>query len=546
MDVQRPTIPEAGPGDASHPDGERRASQERSRSASEPHEAPAGRGDHTPRDTVKAAEPGTRVSLATLPSLTGQTIDRYTVEALIGKGGMGEVYRAVDGRLWRKVALKVLRPDNHRPDAVARLFREARAAAALTHPNVVTIHDIGESGGIFYIVMELVSGVPLLAYVGDERISLARKLRWLTDIARALACAHKAGVIHRDVKPSNIMISEDDVPKVLDFGLAKPIEPKSVDFQTQMGQLVGTVRYMAPEQLVGAEADARSDQYAFAVMAYEVLSGRYPEGHRLGTHPPLDTVIPGFPKDGAAVFARMMQRAREERFPSMNDVVTALDDLAHQRPPRVPLPSDAAAKEGRKREASIADTVRDPGLSDTAPPAAGTTLELPSTTLPSPGAFVQRQAAHARAHGTIRTLLSREAPAELALLRAAPPGQATKRLEAIKNAKKGSSAAPTLVSKIDPTEHAEKRPEPPAPEPSPAAQPEAAPSNASATPAETPSPPATGGAAPAPRSLPMVPLVVVAALVVLAAFAGTYLGTKARAPAAPIDTTAPRNVEPTP
>ena len=122
-------------------------------------------------------------------SLAGRTIARYAVEALIGRGGMGEVYRAVDPRLRRKVALKIIRPDRNRSDAVDGLFREARAAAALTHPNTVAIHDLGESDGLFYIVMELVNGMPLLAYVGDERVPLARKLRWCADIARALASA---------------------------------------------------------------------------------------------------------------------------------------------------------------------------------------------------------------------------------------------------------------------------------------------------------------------------------------------------------------------
>jgi serine/threonine-protein kinase len=174
---------------------------------------------------------------------------------------MGEVYRALDTRLRRKVALKVLRADKERPNAVDRLFRQARATAALNHPNTVGIHDLGDADGLFYIVMELVNGMPLLAYVGDDRVPLGRKLRWCADTARALACAHKPGVLHRDVKPSNVMVSEDGTAKVLDFGLAKPVEPKGFDFRTQVGRVVGTVRYMAPEQLTGTERTAELAQH---------------------------------------------------------------------------------------------------------------------------------------------------------------------------------------------------------------------------------------------------------------------------------------------
>ena len=255
---------------------------------------------------------------------------------------MGEVYRAVDTRLRRKVALKVLRPDTDdakNPDGVARLFREARAAAGITHPNTVAIHDLGESDGLFYIVMELVIGQPLLAFVGDERVSLARRLKWLGEIARALATAHKAGVIHRDVKPSNVMVTEEDVAKVLDFGLAKPMpkaagEPESFGFKTAAGRVLGTVRYMAPEQMIGSDADGRSDQYALGMTAFELLAGRYPTGNRFETPPLLNTVITGFPADGAIAIARMLKRIPEDRFPSMEDVASAFEDIAANRPVR--------------------------------------------------------------------------------------------------------------------------------------------------------------------------------------------------------------------
>jgi serine/threonine-protein kinase len=252
---------------------------------------------------------------------------------------MGEVYRAVDTRHRRKVALKVLRTDDsENADGVARLFREARAAAALTHPNTVAIHDLGESEDLFYIVMELVSGQPLLAYVGDDRVSLARRLKWLTEIARALATAHKAGVIHRDVKPSNVMVSEEDVAKVLDFGLAKPLpkagEPESFGFKTQAGRVLGTIRYMAPEQMIGSEADGRSDQYSLGMTAFELIAGKYPPGKAFEIPPLLNTLVKDFPADGALAIARMLKRIPEDRFGSMEDVVGAFEDMAANRPVR--------------------------------------------------------------------------------------------------------------------------------------------------------------------------------------------------------------------
>ncbi|HVH42736.1 MAG TPA: protein kinase [Labilithrix sp.] len=375
-------------------------------------------------------------------SLTGRTIDRYLIEALIGRGGMGEVYRALDTKLRRKIALKVVRPDQDRPEGVERLFREARAAASLTHPNTVAIHDLGESDGLFYIVMELVNGMPLLAYVGDDRVPLARKLTWCRDIARALSSAHKAGVIHRDVKPSNVMVSEEGVAKVLDFGLAKPVEPQSFDFRTQIGQVVGTVRYMSPEQLAGAEADPRSDQYAFGVTTYELLSGRYPGGRPLGIPEPLDKLVPELTRAGARVIERTMRASPSDRFPSMDDVMVALDDVAKHRPVRVSLsevgddgPGTLPAPGERAVDPSVvADTVRAPETPNApdAPlvvggPSAAHGGEQPSTEpsgAPSSerDALARRQRAHLRAHEAARTVLSRTAPSGLVKAARASPG----------------------------------------------------------------------------------------------------------------------------
>ncbi len=499
-------------------------------------------------------------------SLTGQTIERYTIEALIGKGGMGEVYRAVDERLKRKVALKILRPDQDRPDAVARLFREARAAAALTHPNTVAIHDLGEANGVFFIVMELVTGMPLLAYVGDDRIPTARKVRWLADVARALACAHKAGVLHRDVKPSNIMVSEDDVAKVLDFGLAKPVDPKSFDFRTQVGRVVGTVRYMSPEQLAGAEADGRSDQYAFGVTAYELLSGTYPANLPLGEPPSLSSLLPGFPIDGAQVIARTMKMKPDERFASMNDLVTAFEDIASNRPVRISLLPPARPKPGAsaapipptagapgntaplparaKSRPSIADTVRDPSADQpnaaaspsdiptaTTPvvtPAAGERLgshNVLAATMPGGDALLQRRAAHARAHEAARTLLSKEAPTGLRPPLAGIVSDGPSPTE-IAEARRPHNGPPTLVAGASPV--AAQQP-PPQPAPPPQVHRVAAPAPPAAPPAFARASTSRAVPQPPPPAGSRVAIVLVAILLLAgAAFGGTYLGTRAR------------------
>lgn len=310
-----------------------------------------------------------------VPIAVGQTFERYEIESLIGRGGMGEVYRAVDTRLRRKVALKVLRPDRENAEAVARLFREARSAAVLTHPNTVAIHDIGESDGIFYIVMELVTGMSLLAYVGDARVSAARKLAWLVDVARALAAAHRAGVVHRDVKPSNVMVSDEGAVKVLDFGLAKPLAP--VSFRTQQGHVLGTPRYMAPEQLAGQEVDARSDQYAFALTAYELVAGRHPGGALAGSivPPRLDQVMPEVSRAVADVIARAMSNKPGHRFASMEDVAVALEDAIAGRPVRGLTAATATANVEREHERDVSEVTAIEALATSAPATAAATTK---------------------------------------------------------------------------------------------------------------------------------------------------------------------------
>ena len=307
----------------------------------------------------------------------GQTFARYVIEAAIGEGGMGEVYRAFDDKLRRKVALKVLHPDLAVPDAAARLVREARAAAAFAHPNTIAIYDLGEIDGTVFLVMELISGAPLRAYIGDPSVPVTKKLRWLVDIARGLGAAHKAGLVHRDVKPANVMVSDDGVVKVLDFGLAKPVEAASLN--TDVGLVVGTPRYMAPELFTGIRADARSDQYAFGVTAYELFAGVHP-GSPMGAVPAaLDTLVPELGPAVARIIARTLSRDAADRFASMNEVATALEEeIAATRASEVREASPSTRREGAPAAA--------PARGATAAVLALAPTELPSSAAPLPSA----------------------------------------------------------------------------------------------------------------------------------------------------------------
>ena len=219
---------------------------------------------------------------------TGTRLATYEIAALLGAGGMGEVYRARDAKLGRDVALKVLAPrfagDR---DALARFEQEARSASALSHPHILHIYDIGTAdvGGesLRYMTMELVDGETLSAKIDDDSVALNDLLNWLAQVADGLAKAHDAGIVHRDLKPDNVMISRDGYAKILDFGLAKLVErPVSAEDATFVGNaprsipgiILGTLAYMSPEQAQGHSADARSDIFSFGSMLYEAASRR--------------------------------------------------------------------------------------------------------------------------------------------------------------------------------------------------------------------------------------------------------------------------------
>ncbi len=212
----------------------------------------------------------------------GVRLGPYEIVSAAGAGGMGEVYRARDTRLDRTVALKVLPPDlTSEPAARQRFEREARAVAALSHPHICTLHDIGQQDGIDFLVMEYLDGETLTARLARGKLPLDQALQYGIQIADALAAAHKAGIVHRDLKPANVMLTKSGA-KLLDFGLAKPHEQTVVSGQTltsaepltSKGMILGTLQYMAPEQLEGKEADTRTDIFAFGAVLYETATGQ--------------------------------------------------------------------------------------------------------------------------------------------------------------------------------------------------------------------------------------------------------------------------------
>src|SRR5215470_1871065 len=278
----------------------------------------------------------------------GTKLGHYEILTPIGAGGMGEVYRAKDPRLGREVALKVL-PAAIAQDAdrLRRFEAEARAASALNHPNIVTVHDIGKSNGTTYMAMELVDGMSLRQMLAGGALGEKKMLEVSVQIADGLAKAHSAGIVHRDMKPENVMVSKDGFVKLLDFGLAKPFTapgtgdgsalPTSVG-ETQPGTVLGTVGYMSPEQASGRPVDYRSDQFSLGSILYELATGKRAfEGKTLPETltaiireepPPLAAAAPKAPLPLRWIVERCLAKEPRERYASTEDLAR---DLAHVR-----------------------------------------------------------------------------------------------------------------------------------------------------------------------------------------------------------------------
>src|SRR5690242_10402149 len=216
---------------------------------------------------------------------SGTRLARYEILAPLGQGGMGEVYRARDVRLGREVAVKVVPPRLAQdPDRLARFEREARAVAALAHPNILVLYDVGHEQGVPFAVTELLEGVTLRGRLAGAAVPWREALDIGAAVADGLAAAHARGIIHRDIKPENLFLTADGRVKILDFGLARVEVPAPSDSETgpyapghtDPGTVVGTVGYMAPEQLCGLPADARSDLFSLGCVLYELVAGRHP------------------------------------------------------------------------------------------------------------------------------------------------------------------------------------------------------------------------------------------------------------------------------
>jgi serine/threonine protein kinase len=253
----------------------------------------------------------------------GTKIGRYQILRRAGAGGMGVVYLAHDPDLDRKVAVKLLHPDKSDDK---RLLREARAMAKVTHPNVVTVHDVGAVDEGVFVAMEFVEGQTLREWLRAER-DIDRILEVFIEAGRGLAAAHAAGLVHRDFKPDNVLIGDDGRVRVTDFGLARDHDPLRSQI-TQIGAVVGTPWYMAPEVLAGSQADARSDQFSFAVTLYQALVG-----HRPRPDLPLMESGAALPARVKRILQRALRPDPAARFESMAELVS---ELAASRGKRAP------------------------------------------------------------------------------------------------------------------------------------------------------------------------------------------------------------------
>jgi Tol biopolymer transport system component/serine/threonine protein kinase len=281
--------------------------------------------------------------------MISKTIAHYQILEKLGEGGMGVVYKARDTHLDRLVALKVLPPEKVADvERKRRFVQEAKAASALNHPNIITIHDIASENGIDFIVMEYVQGKTLDALVPRKGLRLNETLKLAIQMADALAKAHSAGITHRDLKPTNVMMTEDGLVKVLDFGLAKLTEvpesgdepTRTLEQRTEEGTIVGTVSYMSPEQAEGKKVDARADIFSFGSVLYEMATGQqaFHGDSKMSTlaailqkePKPITEIAEGIPRDLERIVHRCLRKDRERRWQTMADLKVALQELKEE------------------------------------------------------------------------------------------------------------------------------------------------------------------------------------------------------------------------
>src|SRR5216117_3890555 len=305
--------------------------------------------------------------------LVGQTIAHYKISKRIGSGGMGEVYLAIDMTAGRKAALKLL-PMRFTGDAerLKRFQQEAHAVVALNHPNILTVYEVGEDHSTHYIASELIEGETLRQRLKRGRIELSEAVDVAIQVASALAAAHEAGVVHRDIKPENIMLRPDGYVKVLDFGIAKLAEQSRASdddmagttglLQTRPGLVLGTARYMSPEQARGQKVDVRTDIWSLGVVLYEMVGGSPPfRGETpsdciasiLTTEPPpLCGVLPDVPPQLESILQKALRKKSDERYQTIKEMLADLRILKGK------LETDSSLLQTKVRAESIVGKIK--------------------------------------------------------------------------------------------------------------------------------------------------------------------------------------------
>src|SRR5262249_13475151 len=322
-------------------------------------------GDERARTSLLESHNGREVTQDHAYLVPGTMLGEYEVRVLIGAGGMGEVYRAHDRRLRRDVAIKVL-PSFYSsdPDRLRRFEQEAQAAAALSHPNILAVHQLGTYAGAPYLVSELLDGETLRGQLQRSRFAVCRAIDYGVQIARGLAAAHEKGIAHRDLKPENLFVTKDGRVKILDFGLAKlqttsAHSAVTLGNKTESGVVMGTVGYMAPEQVRGQTADQRTDIFAFGTILYEALTGqrafRKPTSVEimnaiLNEEPASVSVLaPTVPLALQRIVQRCLEKNPEQRFQSAHDLAFALEALSDSGSSSAMGPFQAIRLWGRRK-----------------------------------------------------------------------------------------------------------------------------------------------------------------------------------------------------
>jgi serine/threonine protein kinase/Tfp pilus assembly protein PilF len=325
---------------------------------------------------------GSKLTLELKNPLVNRILGHYKILGMLGAGGMGEVYLAEDRKLDRRVAIKILNEQFSSDEAnLQRFISEAKAASALNHPNIIVIHEIGESEDKHYIVSEFIEGRTLREVLTKSQLSLSEVLDVSIQIASALSAAHGAHLVHRDIKPENVMVRPDGYVKVLDFGLAKLVEKQNNSFvveeatvklnQTAKGVILGTVNYMSPEQATGKRVDAKTDIFSFGIVLYEMLTGQQPFTGPTANHtivailekepPPVSQFISSYPPEIERITKNCLAKKADERYSTANNLLEDLkelkDELAFQsKLERTPPDKQAEAERRIIKAATLAET----------------------------------------------------------------------------------------------------------------------------------------------------------------------------------------------